>query len=236
MKSRNFKVNNKRTMFRIFLDFFANLFFTYCFIAGVALILFSSVTIECEVIGSSMLPNFNNYPNSSHAHDVVYVNTCDKNFSYSDIVVCNTGDDAIIKRVIGITGDTIDIVWDEYEYKLELNGKIIEEDYIKLSIDPRDPVISRNGMDRTYEKFQDLKVSKPELFNEFGQLVVPVNSVFVLGDNRHVSVDSSTLGTFNMDQISGKVELVKYHGTTDVAFYWSYIVEGKFITTLINIF
>lgn len=183
-----------------------------------------------------MLPGLNNYPGSSHFHDVVYVNTCDKKFSYSDIVVCNTDDDAIIKRVIGVAGDTIDIVWDEYEYKLELNGKIIEEDYIKYSLDPRDPVISRNGMDRTYEKFQELKASKSEIFNDLGKLVVPENSVFVLGDNRHVSVDSSTLGTFTIDDISGQVELTKYHGTSDFAFYWTYIVEGKFITTLMNMF
>ena len=58
----------------------------------------------------------------------------------------------------------------------------------------------------------------------------------MLGDNRHVSVDSATLGTFTFDKINGKVELVKYAEDSDFSFYWSYIVDGKFIKTFVNMF
>jgi len=235
LKTRNFdSFNNKKTLFKVFLEFFSNLFFVYCLIIGFALIIFSTVTIECVVKGSSMVPTYNNYT-TSKMNDVVFVNTMDKNIKYGDIVVCRTEDESIIKRVIGVAGDIIDIVWDENEYKLELNGKIIEEDYIAVSQDPRIPTSHRNGMNHTYNMFSDLKSSSPELFDENGKFVVPTNSIFVLGDNRSVSVDSSSLGAFDYTTIEGKVELVKYYGTSDFSFYYDYIIEGKFITTIINI-
>lgn len=236
MKSRNFRVNTKKTLFRVFLDFFANLFFAYCLIVGLSLIMFSTVTIECEVVGSSMLPTLNNYSSYEKKHDVVFVNTYDKDIAYKDIVVCKTDGDDIIKRVIGLPGDVIDIVWDEYEYKVELNGKIIEEDYILVYNDPRLPISNRNGMTYTFDRFQHLKVSHPELFNSESKLVVPEGATFVLGDNRHVSVDSSSMGTFMIEELMGKVELIKYHDTSEFSFYYDYIMDGKFIKTLINIF
>lgn len=226
---------NKKTSFRVFVEFFSNLFFTYCVIIGFALIIFSSVTLECVVTGSSMKPTYNNYM-SNNVHDVVFVNTKDKNVTYGDIVVCKTQTESIIKRVVGLPHDVIDIVWDENEYKLELNGKIIEEKYIYVIVDPRVPTRNRNGMNYTFERFDALRSSKPELFNEDAKLVVPDNQIFVLGDNRGVSIDSSSLGTIDYSNLEGQVELVKYHGTSDFSFYYDYIIEGKFIATIINIF
>lgn len=225
----------KKTSFKVLIEFFSNLFFTYCVIIGFALIIFSSVTLECVVRGSSMKPTYNNYT-SSNVNDVVFVNTKDQTVTYGDIVVCKTQDESIIKRVIGLPNDVIDIVWDNNEYKLELNGKIIEESYIYVSLDPRVPTRNRNGMNHTFESFNTLREAKAELFGEDGKLVVPNNQIFVLGDNRAVSVDSSSLGTIDYSNVEGRVELVKYHGTSDFSFYYDYIIEGKFITTIINMF
>lgn len=236
MKSRDYRVQNKKTLFRVVLDFFANLFFTYCLIIGLALILISTITIECQVVGASMIPTFNNYAEYEKKNDVVFVNKYDKDIKHGDIVVCQTESEDIIKRVIGLSGDTIDIVFNDYEYKLELNGKIIEEDYIFIKTDPRIPVADRNGMKKTFNNFQTLKVSRPELFNENDKLVVPNNSFFVLGDNRHVSVDSSTLGTFNYEVLVGSVESVKYSNVSEFSFYYDYIIDGEFIKTFINMF
>ena len=235
MKSRKFNLV-KKTQFKVCLDFFANLFFTYCVIIGLALILFSSVTIECQVVGSSMRPTLNEYSDIENKKDVVYVNTCDKTVTYGDIVVCDTAKDAIIKRVVGLPGDIIDIVLSNGEYKLELNGKIIEEDYINVSSDIRVPAISRNGMDHTHSMFQLLISEKPELFNNDAKLIVPENTIFVLGDNRAVSVDSSTLGPIHIDNLQGRVELTLFSGESEFAFYYDYLVRGKFFTTLVNMF
>ena len=237
MKRDYQKFNNKKTLFKIFLEFFGNLFFTYCVIVGLALILFSSVTLECVVKGASMQPTLNNY--TGNQNDIVFVNVHDKDLTYGDIVVCKTDDalnNSIIKRVIGLPYDIIDIVEVDNEYKLELNGKIIEEDYIYISQDPRVPTFNRNGMEHTYDKFNSLKLNKPELFDKNGKLMVPNDSIFVLGDNRNVCVDSASLGTFTYDEIEGKVELIKYSDTSSFLFYYNYIVQGKFIKTLLNIF
>ena len=81
----------------------------------------------------------------------------------------------IIKRVIAVSGDTLDIK-DGYVYR---NGKKLEEDYIK---------------GQTFERSD---FSYP--------LTVPEDHVFVLGDNRENSLDSRIIGLIEHDQVKGKV-------------------------------
>ena len=125
---------------------------------------------------------------------------------------------------------------DDNEYKLQLNGKIINEDYILIDHDARLRKDEKNGMNKTYAKFQTLKEKNPQLLNDEGKYVVPDNSIFVLGDNRHVSVDSTYYGAFHLNQVEGKVELVKKTDVSSFNFYYDYIIEGKFFHTVINIF
>lgn len=233
-KQQDFRINNKKSGTKIVCEFLGNLFFCYCVIFALALILFSSVTIECEVIGSSMYPTLNNTLNS-RKNDVVFVNVYDKDLEYLDIIVVKTETDNIIKRVVGLAGDKIDIVKVENQYLLERNGKIIEEKYINKKVSPAVPAISQNGMDKTYERFNQLKSSQPESFVD-GKYVVPENSVFVLGDNRSVSLDSSHYGAFDFSKIEGKVEYIKHADMSDFEFYYYYILEGKFFQTLFNLF
>ena len=92
------------------------------------------------------------------------------------------GDDKLlIKRVIGVPGDKVEIK-DGYVY---LNGEKLQEDYIKSQ-----------GKTTPYE--EDL-TSKT--------YVVPEKSVFAMGDNREVSVDSRSVavGFVPVDDIYGKV-------------------------------
>lgn len=82
----------------------------------------------------------------------------------------------IIKRIVGIPGDTIDIK-EGYVY---LNGEKLDESYIKAE-------------GETYAG----NVTLP--------LKVPENKVFVLGDNRNVSIDSRDLGLIDYTQVKSKV-------------------------------
>lgn len=231
MKEKTFKqFNTKKSLLKVFLDFLGNLFFIYCVIVSIALIIFSTVTVECDVDGASMYPTLNSVGN-----DIVYINTLDKDLDYKDIIVVKHGTKSIVKRVLGLPGDTIDVVWVENEYKLEINGTIIIEDYINISGDVRIDPDNRNGMKNTRENLDSLKKSQPELFNENGKIVVPADSVFLLGDNRHVSSDSSSLGAFNMSSFEGKVEIIQYYETSTFKFYFDYIVKGKFFRTITNI-
>lgn len=89
----------------------------------------------------------------------------------------------LIKRVIGVPGDKIQIK-DGYVYK---NGTKLEEDYVK-----------QQGVTRPYEDGITEKT-----------YTVPENSVFAMGDNREVSVDSRSVavGFVSVDDIYGKVVL-----------------------------
>lgn len=127
-----------------------------------------------KVYGSSMEETY-------HEGNIVIV---DKLFykhsqpSYDDIVVVdyqnNDQDTYIIKRVIGVGGDHIDII-DNQVYR---NGELLDEDYIK------EPMANNS----------DLSVD------------IPKGKIFVMGDNRNVSLDSRRLGYFDFDDdVIGKV-------------------------------
>lgn len=88
----------------------------------------------------------------------------------------------LIKRVIGLPGDTIQIKNDQ----LILNGEIYKEDYIKDGITP-----------------PGNSPADGEIFT------VPENEYYCMGDNRVVSLDSrySDVGTITEDEIVGKAVL-----------------------------
>ncbi|MEH7457453.1 signal peptidase I [Bacillus sp. JJ1127] len=95
----------------------------------------------------------------------------------------------LVKRVIGLPGDTI-------EYKndvLYVNGKAVDEPYLA---DYKAKISSGNlTPDFTLEQ-------------KTGKTKVPEGQVFVLGDNRQVSKDSRMFGFISEDQIVGKGEAV----------------------------
>lgn len=89
----------------------------------------------------------------------------------------------LIKRVIGVEGDTITIA-NGYVYR---NGQKLNEDYIKCDFD--------EGTEGAINNY-----------------VVPDNKLFVMGDHRTVSTDSRSdqVGTVDEDRIVGKAVLRLY--------------------------
>lgn len=85
----------------------------------------------------------------------------------------DASDERLVKRVIGIEGDVVDI----RDGSVYVNGEIIKEPYAK-------------GL------------------TESGSLKLPVtieeNQLFVLGDNRLVSLDSRAFGPIDLKQVEGK--------------------------------
>lgn len=101
-----------------------------------------------------------------------------------DVVVISHGeeyDQPLIKRVIAIEGQTLDI--DFENNKIFVNGELVDEPYIQGETIKRDAEIPS---------------------------VIPEGKVFVLGDNREVSLDSRSheVGLIDEESIIGKAQLV----------------------------
>lgn len=87
--------------------------------------------------------------------------------------------ESYIKRVIGLPGDHVQIM----NGKVYINGEEFEEPYLQENV--------TTNIDSEKEQFYDL--------------VVPENCVFVMGDNRDHSTDSRSFGCIPLEKIEGKV-------------------------------
>ena len=130
------------------------------------------------VDGRSMNPTVNN-------GDRLMVNKLffmKKNITRGDIIdfYVPSAKKYYLKRVIGVEGDTVEIIKD----RVYLNGEMLEENYVSTN------------------------VTTPH--NENTKWVVPQGHVFVLGDNRSNSRDGRDLGTIPRSDIVGKIVLRYY--------------------------
>jgi signal peptidase I len=111
-------------------------------------------------------------------------------YERGDIVVFDSpdtfhteGDAPLIKRVIGLPGDRVDLM----DGHVLVNGVQIEEPYLFLRSDGEPgPTRSSNGTD---------------------SWVVPDGELFVLGDHRAVSADSREFGSIEMSHVLGRAVL-----------------------------
>ena len=158
--------------------------FKLLFVVLFALVLLNAifrVFVITAVKGDSMYPTY--------THNLLLIMySCKEPDTYKrgDIVVTNmheTDSDGntyttqIIKRVIGLPGDTL--FYDIYENRLYINGTVYDEPYIAV-----DSIA--NGYDWT-----------------IGTYTVPDNHIFVMGDNRTVSLDSRAFGAIPYSDICG---------------------------------
>ena len=86
----------------------------------------------------------------------------------------------LIKRVIGLPGDSISIK----NNKIYINGELYVEDYLEE--------------DLVYDDFE---------LSSLGYEEIPEGMYFVLGDNRENSLDSREIGLVKEEDIIGKVSL-----------------------------
>ena len=101
----------------------------------------------------------------------------------------------IVKRVIGMPGDTIELK----NKKVYVNGELFKLDYEQY-IDSR--IVPREAGRITWEdKFMGSR-------DNFGPVVVPEDSYFVMGDNRDVSGDSRYWGFLDRKYITGSPVLI----------------------------
>ena len=151
----------------------------------VVVAIFTFVIRMMGVDGRSMLNTL------QHGDRLLVVNSMlYHDYKYGDIVILRKNgvfdDDPIVKRVIAVEGQTVDI--DFAEGIVYVDGEALEEDYI------REPTYTAEG-------------------TEF-PLTVPEGSIFVMGDNRNGSSDSRDyrLGTVDTRYVIGKAAFLIFPG------------------------
>ncbi len=132
------------------------------------------------VVGSSMEPTL-------QTGNRVILSSFNYKPQRGDIVVSaqpNTIQDRLIKRVIAVGGDTVDI--DFNQGVVYINGKVLEEKYVNTPTTVREDFV--------------------------GPITIPKGKVFLMGDNRNASSDSRTnaIGLVDENYIVGKVILRIY--------------------------
>ena len=151
----------------------------------VVVAIFTFVIRMMGVDGHSMLNTL------QHGDRLLVVNSMlYHDYKYGDIVILRKNgvfdDDPIVKRVIAVEGQTVDI--DFAEGIVYVDGEALEEDY------NREPTYTAEG-------------------TEF-PLTVPEGSIFVMGDNRNGSSDSRDyrLGTVDTRYVIGKAAFLIFPG------------------------
>ena len=129
---------------------------------------------------------------------------------------------SFVKRCIGVPGDTI-VIRNKIVY---VNGKPLEESYTQF-IDPRvyPPLFDVMDIDTvTYQnmwverKFHDGRIA-PFVRDNFGPVVVPPHSFFMMGDNRDNSDDSRFWGPMPENNLIGRAGFIFFAIDPGVPFW-----------------
>lgn len=139
-------------------------------VAAIAVLVAMLLLPVLRVTGSSMSPTLKN--------DELVICSKRSNFKSGDMVAFYYNNKILLKRVIGIEGDIIDIKEDGTVY---VNGTELDESYVNE------------------KAFGICDIKLP--------YQVPDNRIFVMGDNRSVSVDSrsTTVGCIADEYVIGRV-------------------------------
>jgi signal peptidase I len=113
----------------------------------------------------------------------------------------------VVKRLVGMPGDTLAME----DNLLMVNGAAAAEPFV-LKTDPladhEDPKM-RGWQARYLPGDRDSRTYRPTLKN-WGPIVVPADSFFVMGDNRDNSYDSRYWGFLGRDRIRGRPLIVYF--------------------------
>lgn len=124
------------------------------------------IVTPVQVDGSSMFPTLKD-------HDIILLKKYDKKYKYGDIVILNYLDSKLVKRIIGVPGDLIEVI----DGTLYINQKKINDPYSHLTSDFS---LKQLGYDK-----------------------IPSDYYFVMGDNRAASSDSRMIGLIKKSDILG---------------------------------
>lgn len=155
---------------KIYIKTLKSTIFILAFVAAVAILLSAGFFPVLRVVGTSMEPTLNN------EQIVVAYKMAD--LKQGDIVAFYYNNKILIKRVIALPGDVVDI---DEKGNVYVNDELVDEPYI------------------TEKSYGECDITYP--------YQVPENKIFVMGDNRETSIDSrsSEIGCVPEELIVGKI-------------------------------
>jgi signal peptidase I len=128
--------------------------------------------------------------------------------SRGDIVVFRwpeEGDGLYIARIVGESGDYIAM----RDWRLTINGVVSPEPYVEISNLESQSHPWMAWQTAHLPPFIDGEEYQPTN-SDWGPIVVPVNSLFVLGDHRDLSLDSRFKGFVNVGDVTGVVRKIYF--------------------------
>ena len=143
-----------------------------------------------------------------------------------DIVIFDSVDEPnvnVVKRIVGVPGDTVAM----NNNHVTINSELILEPHVvrgSAPIDPTDPRM-RDWQTPHYVG-DDANSYRPTLKN-WGPLVVPQDSFFVMGDNRDNSLDSRYWGFLGRDRIRGRPMFVYYSYDRDAGLPFPFLTSVR---------
>ena len=167
------QIKNERKRMRHQSDYRKALFGTIdvlILVAAIAVLVSTLFLPVLQITGDSMEPTLTN------GDIVMLVKT--KNFETGDICSFTWNNRTLVKRVIGVPGDWIEM---DEEGNVYVNGAVLDEPYI------------------TDKSLGECDITFP--------YQVPDHSLFLMGDHRETSIDSrnTVIGSVDFQQIIGKV-------------------------------
>lgn len=173
----------KKSFLSNVIDYVELIVVAICLVIGIFSLAFRTCTVDGDSMNNTLLDK-----------EVIIVSDAFYTPKRCDIVVFHQTDNTsninknkpLVKRVIGVGGDTVSINYDTWTITItDKNGEVtvLDEEYIHLD---------------------DMKP-----FSGTKEYVVPEGSIFVLGDNRNHSLDSrySDVGFVDARRVLGKVIL-----------------------------
>lgn len=225
----NKKYSTKKPIILKIIDVVFVLYILLC----VAYLIFSIVFIKAEVIGVSMQPTYNknlsideDYEKSVYK-DIVFANRFEEGTN-GDIVLVQTENELVIKRIIATENQKLTLQLEDgyyYFYLTEANStksKKIDESYIGNNRYAMASNYEYSDFQNYYERFRN---ANRDLIVEEGYpnrttILIPKGKVFILGDNRGYSNDSSTYGVIDKNSIQGTVSFSYEYNQNFFSFLW----------------
>ena len=199
----------KRILFNTISGILVSLIIPIIF-ASIFLFVLNFAYIQTPVEGFSMLPTFNMTVDSETTKgDIVYINKI-KQLKRNTVVVAEVkwNSNPIIKRLVGLPGDKIEIKDEDNKYVLYVNDEII---YFKEKTDYSIDGIKggTNEYFSNYKNYCELK-ENGKTYIQLGE-----DEYFLMGDNWGRTTDSVAHGPVKKSEIMGTVDACEEYGTHD---------------------